>query len=61
MLLGTNYYDARRREDGTAMETPIASLPLARLPAGDNARDDRRTIIPTPRSNKIFPGWGVRL
>jgi hypothetical protein len=20
----------------------------------------RRTVIPTPRSNAMFPGWGVR-
>lgn len=23
-------------------------------------RGDRRTIIPTPRSNGMFSGWGVR-
>jgi len=23
-------------------------------------RDLRRTVIPTPRSNGMFPGWGVR-
>ncbi len=22
--------------------------------------DQRRTVIPTPRSNSMFPGWGVR-
>ena len=31
----------------------------------NNRRDDnsseRRTVIPTPRSSAIFPGWGVRL
>jgi hypothetical protein len=21
---------------------------------------DRHTVIPTPRSNGMFPGWGVR-
>jgi hypothetical protein len=22
--------------------------------------DDRRTVIPTPRTNELFRGWGVR-
>ncbi len=23
-------------------------------------RDARRTVIPTPKSNGMFPGWGVK-
>jgi hypothetical protein len=28
-------------------------------PASDDAAT-RRTVIPTPRTNAMFPGWGVR-
>jgi hypothetical protein len=28
-------------------------------PDGED-RDTRRTVIPTPRSGGMFPGWGVR-
>jgi hypothetical protein len=26
----------------------------------DLPADERRTVIPTPRSTTMFPGWGVR-
>jgi hypothetical protein len=25
-----------------------------------NPNDTRHTVIPTPRSTAVFPGWGVR-
>jgi hypothetical protein len=27
----------------------------------DLPADERRTVIPTPRSTTMFPGWGVRI
>ena len=36
----------------------------ANRPDQRHAQDDlsaRRTVIPTPRSNPMFAGWGVRL
>jgi hypothetical protein len=27
----------------------------------DDRSGERRTVIPTPRTNAMFPGWGVRL
>jgi hypothetical protein len=35
---------------------PARNIPVQR----PDERDDRRTVIPAPRSNPIFPGWGVR-
>jgi hypothetical protein len=32
-------------------------------PNGQPALDEqpvRRTVIPTPRNNAMFPGWGIR-
>jgi hypothetical protein len=39
---------------------------MQNLPTPRKLNDDmtpeagRRTVIPTPRSNSMFPGWGVR-
>jgi hypothetical protein len=35
------------------------SLPLHRN-TDDDKLAERRTVIPTPRANGMFPGWGVR-
>ncbi len=28
--------------------------------ADETKPNERRTVIPTPRSNGVFPGWGIR-
>jgi hypothetical protein len=30
------------------------------IPDGEAAHDARRTVIPAPRRDGLFPGWGVR-
>jgi hypothetical protein len=27
----------------------------------EETREQRRTVIPTPRNNSVFAGWGVRI
>jgi hypothetical protein len=38
---------------------------MEKNPSQNDRRDDRsgerRTVIPTPRSNGMFAGWGIRL
>jgi hypothetical protein len=34
-------------------------MTTAYLPKNDS-RDQRRTVIPTPRDSAIFSGWGVK-
>jgi hypothetical protein len=31
-----------------------------RKPITTDEVETRRTVIPTPRANAMFPGWGVR-
>jgi len=38
--------------------TNMTRKPHSDVEAGD--RDTRRTVIPSPRREGLFPGWGVR-
>ncbi len=42
------------------MIKPVSTRKDPTLGDSIDDRGDRRTVIPTPRSNPMFSGWGVR-
>jgi hypothetical protein len=47
------------------MNAPLSASPLANRHIEEKnpvlPGDNRRTVIPVPRSGGLFPGWGVRV